>query len=298
MTAGERGLLLLDSCLGDPKRKCLTTAQLRQLAQRVRDSQKPDADRPLQPKDLIRLGYGQKEAERILELLNQDALLGLYLRQCEKAGCGVLTRLSRQYPQRLRSKLWPDAPAGLWYKGDLSLLEKPMVALVGSRNILAPNAEFARQAGIQAAAQGFVLVSGNARGADRIAQDACLEAGGSVVSVLADSLTDHPAAAKVLFLSEDGFNMGFSTPRALQRNRIIHALPQLVLVAQCAAKTGGTWDGTMRNLKQRWSNVACFDDGSEGAALLEQAGACLIGTEQLQDLSLLATPDASLFSND
>ena len=224
--------------------------------------------------------------------------MDIYLQRCAKAGCGVLTRISQQYPQRLRSQLWPDAPVCLWYKGDLSLLEKPMVALVGSRNILPPNAEFARQAGVQAAMQGFVLVSGNAKGADRIAQEACLEAGGSVISVLADSLTAHPASDRVLFLSEDGFNMDFSTPRALQRNRIIHALPQLVLVAQCAANTGGTWDGTMRNLKHNWSKVACFEDHSEAATLLGQAGACLIGMEQLSDLTFLAQPEASLFSND
>lgn len=251
----------------------------------------------MDPKDLIRLGYTVQEAERIVGLLSQEAVLDAYLRRCAKAGCGVLTRLSQQYPQALRSRLTPDAPVSLWYKGDLSILRQPKVALIGSRDIHPENAEFARQAGFQAARQGFTLVSGNARGADQTAQRAALEAGGSVISVLADALTEHSIPDRMLLLSEDGFDLGFSTPRALRRNRIIHALPQLVLVAQCGAKTGGTWDGTIRNLRHSWCQVACFDDGSEGAMLLAQAGARLIRCEHLHDLSQLAQTEFSLFDH-
>lgn len=297
MTPGERGFLLLTSHLGDPERKCLTTAQFRVLAQRVRAAA-PETDlREMEMKDLTGLGYGGEMAQRIISLLEQEELLNAYLRRGEKAGCGVLTRLSEGYPQALRARLGLDAPGSLWYKGDLSILDGPKAALVGSRDIHPENAAFAREAGRQAAMQGFTLVSGNAKGADQIAQNACLEAGGRVISVLADSLAEHTALDGVLLLSEDGFDLGFSPQRALSRNRVIHALPCFTLVAQSAVKTGGTWDGTVRNLRQGWSRVFCFDDGGESTALLEQMGAERIGPESLGRFSVLAQQEPSLFED-
>lgn len=297
MTAGERGFLLLSSRLGNPDRKCLTTAQFRLLAERVRNAAPETEPREMTPEDLVRLGYPTEQAVRIWTLLHQEALLECYLRRCEKAGCGVLTRISEGYPHRLRIRMGLDAPACLWYRGDVSILHSPRVSLVGSRDIQPENAAFAREAGRQAALQGYTLVSGNARGADRMAQQACLESGGKVICVLADPLTAHPAKDRVLYLSEDGFDMEFSTLRALSRNRVIHALGCVTLVAQSALHTGGTWDGTVRNLRQGWSNVACFDDGSKSAHSLAQMGADLISTEQLVDFSRLAQQELSLFSN-
>ena len=288
MKQSERGFALLTSHLGDPERKCLTVAQFRALANRVRDAE-PEAElRDLVPGDLTRLGYGAEMAERIVGLLEEEWRLNAYLSRAKLAGCGGITRVSEGYPQALRVRLGLDAPGCLWYKGDLSLLERPSIGLVGSRELLPENRDFAREVGLQAAKQGFTLVSGNARGADKTAQDACLEAGGSVISILADDLSQHSEKEKVLYLSEDGFDLAFSPQRALSRNRVIHALPSLVLVAQCGLKTGGSWDGTVRNLRGHWSKVCCFDDGSEASALLEQMGAEGIRMEQLGDLGALA----------
>lgn len=295
MTQAERGVLLLTCHLGNPERKCLTVPQFRQLAQRVRSSRQELEDRELMPEDLAKLGYGREQAERIVGLLEQELALDSYLRQCRKAGCGVVSRISEGYPQELRRALGLDAPGVLWYKGDLSILDGPKIALVGSRNISPENEKFAREVGIQAAKQGFTLVSGNARGADRIAQDACLEAGGKVISVVADDLREQKNTKNLLFLSEDGFDCHFSPQRALSRNRIIHALPGLTLVAQCTAKTGGTWDGTVKNLQAGWSKVCCFNDGSIDAQLLAQMGAELVSISQLPDLDTLSLKEANLF---
>jgi len=108
---------------------------------------------------------------------------------------------------------------------------------------------------------------------------------------LADDLSQHKERKGLLYLSEDSFDIPFSPQRALSRNRVIHGLPVLTLVAQCSFKTGGTWDGTVRNLRGGWSKVCCFDDGSEASILLEQMGAERITMEQLQDLPTLAKAD-------
>lgn len=286
MTGAQRGFLLLTSHLGDPMRKPLTVAQLRRLSVRAKGMDR-EADREMEASDLIALGYDRQTADRILHLLSQEEQLDWYLGEGRRQGCVPVTRVSQDYPAVLRSRLGLDSPGSLWAKGDLSLLKMPMVALVGSREPEWLNDAFAREAGRQAALQGYALVSGNARGADRAAQDSCLEHGGRVISVVADELRDHSLDERILYLSEDGFDSPFSAQRALSRNRVIHCLPRLTLVAQCRMGKGGTWDGTTKNLLHGWSPVFCLDDGTEGMRELEQRGAVPINGTDLEDLSRL-----------
>lgn len=281
MNPREAGFLLLTGKMGNPDRKNLTTAQLRTLAQRVKEMPRPEGDRELETADLMALGYGEDMARRILSLLAEEDVLAHYLCRGRKLDCCCISRVSEGYPQVLKDRLGPEAPGCLWAKGDLSNLDTPMIALVGSRELNYQNREFAREVGRQAALQGYTLVSGNARGADRTAQEACLASGGRVISIVADELAKQPARERMLYISEDGFDEEFSAQRALSRNRCIHALGQMTFVAQCSYQTGGTWDGTVKNLRFRWSPVYVFADGSAAGALLAQMGAQTISTGDL-----------------
>ena len=295
MNARERGFLLLSSSLGCPQRNPLTTAQLRNLAGRVQASRRPAEDGDLSERELRALGYSSEMSARILSLLEQQDVLEHYLQKAKRLGIVPVTRVSPGYPVTLRGRLGLDSPGVLWAKGDLSAMDSPKIALVGSRDIFPQNREFAAEAGRQAAVQGYALVSGNARGADRTAQESCLAFGGSVICVVADMLTDKPERQGVLYLSEDSFDLPFTSLRALSRNRVIHCLGSHTLVAQCSLQAGGTWDGTVKNLSAGWSPVSCFDDGSAATLELEQMGAALIGRERLKDLAKLPTPVNSLF---
>ena len=291
MTGAERGFLLLCSHLGNPERRPLTAPQLRKLSRRVRDREKAPGDRELEASDLTALGYAPWEAAHILALLSEEDLLERYLAKAAKFGCVPLTRLTPGYPRRILEALGDEAPGCLWARGDLSILNEPGIALVGSRDIHPENERFARQVGTEAARQGLALISGNARGADRIAQNACLAAGGQVISIVADALTDHTPVRNVLYLSEEGFDLEFSAHRALSRNRCIHALGLSAIAAQCSLGTGGTWDGSVKNLRFGWSPLYVFDDGSESAELLEQMGAVKLRLSYLKDLRNLPYPD-------
>lgn len=295
MNARERGFLLLTSHLGDPDRKPLTPAQLRTLAQRVRSIDRPDSDRDLQLEDLLALGYNRQMGGHILELLEQEEVLEHYLRRGWKLGCVPVIRVSECYPKLLRRRLGDDSPGCLWAKGDLSLLDVPAISLVGSRDLREENRGFAEAVGRYAAAQGLTLISGNARGADKAAQNACRNAGGNVISIVADSLVSHALQENVLYLSEEDFDADFSAQRAISRNRCIHAMGRMVFVAQANLEKGGTWDGTVKNLRQGWSSVACFRDGSDAAGELERRGAFLIGAENLSDFEILAEENLDLF---
>ena len=295
MRGAERGLLLLTGALGDPHRKPLTVAQLRVLASRVRESQKALQDRDLTEKDLTSWGYPVETAQHILHLLSETVVLDRYLQRGELAGCVPVTRVSDWYPEVLLQRLGLESPGCIWAKGDVSLLNMPKVSLVGSREIYPANRAFAWEVGAQAAKQGYALVSGNARGADRIAQTACLKNGGTVICVVADSLEDKATQENILYLSECDFDQPFTAQRAISRNRIIHALGEKTFVAQCAYQTGGTWDGTVKNLRHGWSPVFCLVDGSEACGELQQMGAVGITSRDLVNLKQLQSNHISFF---
>lgn len=273
MTGAERGFLLLTANLGDPTQKTLTVAQFRELTRRCRLMDKPTEERGLTAQDLTGLGCDRAFAQRVISLLARQEQLDWYLEKAKAAGCHPLSRISENYPGRLHTTLGLDAPACLWVKGDTDILKRPRISLVGSRDLHPKNREFARLVGAQAAKQGYVLVSGNARGADREAQESCLQHGGFVICVVADPLAEHEVQDRVLYLSEEGYDVAFSSYRALSRNRIIHSLSEKTFVAQCSLEKGGTWSGTKNNLRHGWSEVYCFADGSDAAAQLQAMGA-------------------------
>jgi len=285
LNALEKGFLLLSSHLGDPDRKPLTAAQLRTLAKRRQGMERPAEERDLTAGDLKKLGYSREMAEHIVYLLSQEDLLEYYAARGRKLGCTPITRVNAAYPLLLRQRLGLDSPGCFWVRGDVSLLNTPAIALVGSRDLREENRKFAEAVGIHAAQQGLTLVSGNARGADKTAQNACLKAGGRVISIVADELAKHPVQERILYVSEDGFDEPFSAQRALSRNRCIHALGSKTYVAQCSYQQGGTWDGSVRNLRFGWSELCCFNDGSPAMTLLEQMGAVLVEKNALHSLS-------------
>lgn len=295
MNSKERGFLLLTSTLGNPHRKPLTVAQLRDLAKRATLMEKPADTRALTQGDLLAIGYDHMTARRIIALMSEEELLDRYLFRGKQKECIPISRVSEMYPLAVRKRLGLDAPGCLWAKGDITLLNTQTVALVGSRELDESNRIFAETAGREVAVQGYTLVSGNARGADQAAQNACLAAGGKVISIVADELEKYPKTENVLYLTEDSYDLPFSSARALSRNRVIHSLGYLTLVAQSDLETGGTWDGTVNNLRKGYSSVFCYDDGSPAAAELKQYGAKQIGLDQLSRLAELQPDTQSFF---
>ncbi len=296
MNPREEGFLLLTSHLGNPDRRPLTAPQMRTLALRVGQMTPEALDRDLEEQDLVALGCGRELASRILRLLDEGKLLKHYLRRGEAQGCVPISLVSEQYPGSIRQALGFEAPGCLWAKGDTDLLNTPMIALVGSRDLNEGNLRFAQRVGAEAARQGYTLVSGNARGADQAAQNACLSAGGRVISVVADALTQHRRRENVLYLSELCYDEPFSAQRALSRNRCIHALGRMTFVAQSSNGTGGTWDGTVKNLRFGWSPVFVFLDGSDAAEMLHQMGAEPVTPERLQDFAQLVPSEQTFWT--
>lgn len=262
----------------------LSLAQARELSRRARAAGIGEEDpfRDVTVKDVRRLGYSEYEAGHIVSLLGRERQLDGYLLAAEKADVAVITRLDARFPQRLREQLGARCPAALFCRGDLELLQSVCVSVVGSRHLASPGAQFAAQAGRLAAKEGFTLCSGDAMGADRTAQEACLRGGGSVLIFPATELVYCPIRKNTLYVAEGGFELGFSAQRALGRNRFIHAMGEKTLVAQTSFGKGGTWNGSLDNLQHEYSPLFVFDDGSEGARAL-----CARGATPVQALTSL-----------
>ncbi|MGV8987992.1 MAG: DNA-processing protein DprA [Cypionkella sp.] len=139
-----------------------------------------------------------------------------------------------------------DAPPILWTQGDISLLARPMVALVGARNASSLGLRMARKLAESLGAMGQVVVSGLARGVDAEAHLATLSTG--TVAVQAGGVdVIYPAenaelAAQILVkgcrISEQPMGMEPQTRHFPQRNRIISGLARAVVVVEAAAKSG------------------------------------------------------------
>ena len=262
----------------------LSLAQARELSRRARAAGIGEEDpfRDVTVKDVRRLGYSEYEAGHIVSLLGRERQLDGYLLAAEKAGVTVITRLDNRFPRKLREQLGARCPAALFCRGDLRLLQRPCISVVGSRHLASPGAQFAAQAGRLAAKEGFTLCSGDAMGADRTAQEACLSNGGSVLIFPATELVYCPIRKNTLYAAEGGFELGFSAQRALGRNRFIHAMGEKTLVAQTSFGKGGTWNGSLDNLQHEYSPLFVLDDGSEGAQAL-----CARGATPVQALTSL-----------
>ena len=232
----------------------------------------------------VRGAVGMKGCPKDLEgLIGDEMRMQLYAGDIPGDITPILLSDGR-YPENVKQRLKTEAAGILWAKGNLELLDRPAVALVGSRNLSWDGERFATAVGRMAARNGYVLISGNASGTDSIGQYACLEAGGSVISVVADSLVNKRVDDRILWLSEDDFDMNFSSERALSRNQVIHSLGMRTYVAQSEVIRSGTWSGVTRNFKGGWTPIYMHNNGSEAAKQVLEKGGTLVSIEELEGL--------------
>ena len=168
------------------------------------------------------------------------------LERCDRAGVKVLTPGCRDYPARLRED--PEAPPVLFALGDLAVLEGPTAAIVGTRRATGYGRDAARLLGRRLAEQDVVVVSGMAAGIDVAAQRGAVAAGGPVVGVAVTGLdvVYPPESRDVwsatreggLLLSEAPLGYGGGRWRFPERNRIMAALADVVVVVESPARGG------------------------------------------------------------
>jgi DNA processing protein len=160
----------------------------------------------------------------------------------------VLKRTDAGYPTLLAAI--HDPPPRLFHcgVGEVELLSRPAVAVVGARACSAYGAQVARSLGRELAGAGVVVVSGLARGIDGAAHRGALEGGGPTIAVLGCGIDrDYPAAHAELAarIRQEGLVVSEYEPgvepapwRFPARNRIIAGLCSATVVVEARERSG------------------------------------------------------------
>lgn len=224
------------------------------------------------------LREGGQTQERVLT--RSRALLTRAKRVCElvqhyeQAGYTALTPRNAGWPRALRA-LGKHMPLFLFARGNLTLTGGTCVAVAGSRQIAPATKEMAARLGRELAREGYVLVTGGARGVDTASLAGALEAGGSAILVPAkpaERMLDSMAArraleeGRLLILCDTLPDEPFSAAKALSRNHTLYALGGAAVVAASREGIGGSWHGATDCLRGGWTPVYAVSDAGEDGA--------------------------------
>jgi DNA processing protein len=207
------------------------------------------------------------------------------LKAARSAGATLIAMDMAEYPQALASL--DDAPPFFWALGDISLLKRPMISIVGARNASSLGTRTAKALARDLGAAGYVVVSGLARGVDAAAHLASMDTGTIAVQAGGVDII-YPAENTeiALQIAKSGLRIS-EQPMGLQpmarhfpsRNRLIAGLSRATIVVEAAAKSGSLI--TARDAADQGRDVLAvpghpLDARAAGCNMLIRDGATLI----------------------
>ncbi len=232
-----------------------------------------------------------KTAHSALEHINYKANIATELKLIEEQKIELIFHGEADYPQALNQLL--DAPAVLSIKGKRELLNRPAIAIVGSRQATLPSRAFAKQIAHELGLSGQIIISGVAAGIDTQAHYASLHTG--TIGVLGCGLNViYPLENEALYkeiikygllISEFGINNTVRKESFPQRNRIIAGLCWGCIVIEASLKSGSliTAQYALEQGKELFSVPGHpMDINSKGCNALIKEGAIL--TECAKDV--------------
>ncbi len=199
-----------------------------------------------------------QKLERAKEKLAAHVLL---VERLQDEHIRVITVLDPAYPLLLKAALGRmHIPPLLFCMGDLTILKRQTIAIIGARNANEQSLAFTRVAARYFAAHGANVISGNARGVDRSAYEGATDTDGCTTVVLPHGihrlskvqmrdLQTRIDNDSVLLISQFHPDAPWVVSRAMERNNVVTGLAQVVVVAEADSK-GGTWEGAHGALKQ------------------------------------------------
>lgn len=200
--------------------------------------------------------------DEIQSLLQEKEKLNNYsfiIEDLLEQGYQIIPIFSSDYPKTLKRNLKFSSPILLYTYGNIELLHKESVAIVGSRNANDTSLNFTDNIASLSVSDGLVVVSGYAKGVDRQALDSAIRNGGSSIIVLPQGITTFSSGFKslykeissgrVLVISTFRPNAGWDKGLAMARNQYIYGLAEKIFVAESDSK-GGTFSGVQDGLKK------------------------------------------------
>ncbi len=197
--------------------------------------------------DWMQLAIAPQIAQKIVSGLQQDNRLEKELMLIEKNQFNWMTILDANYPELLRLIHVP--PAVLYWRGSLNENNKKNLAVVGARKADRYGQQVIDRIIPELVSYDYTIVSGGAAGADSMAHQATLDAGGKTIAVFGSGLLfPYPYTNKKLFAQIIECGGALVSAFSLQtepypgnfpaRNRIIAGLSMGVIVVQAARKSG------------------------------------------------------------
>lgn len=204
------------------------------------------------------------------------------------AGARYLFHDSPDYPPLLGRI--DDAPPIFTLRGNLALVARPCVALVGARNASAAAVKLAREFSAALARAGFTVVSGLARGIDGAAHEGAFPATVGVIASGIDIAYPPQHAALQERIAKEGLLVAEqpagTTPRGShfpRRNRIIAGLASGTLVVEAAPQSGSLITARLANEAGREVMAipgSPLEPRSHGCNKLIREGAALVQTPE------------------
>lgn len=270
-----------DLCIAYALLPFLTPARIRLLLEHFESL--PNAQQA--PPKLLQglLSVDPEQADAVKNPLRSDSMRA----RVEVLRSSALTLEDHDYPALLRNII--DPPPALFFRGELSLLQKPLLAMVGSRRASPYGMNAAAHLAAQLVSAGLGIVSGLARGIDAASHQAALNADGTTIAVLGTGIDviyprSHARltgeiAARGLLLTE--FPSG-TPPLAGNfpvRNRVISGLTLGTIIVEATGRSGSLI--TARMAAEQGREVfavpgSIFAAGTEGPHRLVQYGAKLV----------------------
>ena len=219
----------------------------------------------------------------------------------EKIGGKIVVRGEEEYPSAFDN--YEDAPGCVALIGHSVLLEKPAVAIVGSRNASANAISYSQKLAQEIGEKGYTVISGFARGIDTAAHTGSLATG--TVAVLAGGIDQiyprdnkklyHSIAESGLLIAEMPFGMRPLARHFPIRNRLIATLAAGTVVVEAGLKSGSLI--TAQNAAERGKEVMAvpgspMDPRSQGCNSLIAQGAILV--QFAEDIARILDPPTLL----
>ena len=201
--------------------------------------------------DIVRKGGGHGYTLASVESVEREIAAG------ERGGAALLVLGDDAYPEMLAAVDPP--PPLLWARGDVALLQREAVGMVGARIASAGGQRIARGMAQQLGQAGFVVVSGLARGIDAAAHAGSLETG--TVAVLGGGVDDvYPSENAGMYdqivergcvVSESPMGARAQARDFPRRNRIISGLSRGIIVVEAEIRSGSLITARLANEQGR-----------------------------------------------
>ncbi len=205
------------------------------------------------------------ETITLQDLIDANDIAKRIIESSAKQSIGLISYYEAIFPKQLHETINEEGksepPLLLWYKGDISVISMPAVAIVGTREVTSEGIKGDLYISGEFAKRGFNIVSGLAIGCDTYAHKGALNVGGKTTAFLANSLEYsliYPSENKGLaeeivdkgglLLSEYSIGKNANKYNLVARDRLQSALSLATIVIQTGIK-GGTMHAANTTLK-------------------------------------------------